>query len=99
MATRKQIEANRRNAQLSTGPKTEEGKQISSMNALKTGLDADSQFVIGESREEFALLQSEWYESQAPATPEERYQVDKLIRCEWLQRRLFRVEAQLWEYE
>lgn len=31
------IEANRQNAQLSTGPKTEEGLAISSMNALKTG--------------------------------------------------------------
>jgi len=34
------IEANRKNAQLSTGPQTEEGKQISSMNALKTGYNA-----------------------------------------------------------
>lgn len=37
MATEKQIAACRENAQKSTGPKTEEGKAISSMNALKTG--------------------------------------------------------------
>jgi hypothetical protein len=34
MATAKQVEANRRNAQLSTGPKTDEGKAISSGNAI-----------------------------------------------------------------
>jgi hypothetical protein len=99
MSTRAQRRANRRNAQLSTGPKTEEGKRIASMNSLKTGLDAECLFVKGESREEFALLQSEWYTFHAPANPEERYQVDNLIRCEWLQRRFFRVEGELWEYQ
>jgi hypothetical protein len=33
-----QLTANKENAQLSTGPKTETGKTISSMNAVKTGL-------------------------------------------------------------
>lgn len=33
-----QLQANRRNAQLSTGPKTAEGKSTASKNALKTGL-------------------------------------------------------------
>ena len=33
-----QLEANRRNAQQSTGPRTEEGKRTSSLNALRHGL-------------------------------------------------------------
>ena len=37
MATAAQIEANRRNAQMSTGPKTEAGKAKASLNALKHG--------------------------------------------------------------
>lgn len=38
MTTRKQVAANRKNAQKSTGPKTEEGKKISSMNAFQHGM-------------------------------------------------------------
>jgi hypothetical protein len=33
-----QLTANQENAQLSTGPKSQSGKAISSMNAVKTGL-------------------------------------------------------------
>jgi hypothetical protein len=35
-----QIESNRRNAQQSTGPRTEAGKKTSSLNALRHGLTA-----------------------------------------------------------
>jgi hypothetical protein len=38
MATPRQIEANRRNAQKSTGPRTEAGRARSRLNALKHGL-------------------------------------------------------------
>ena len=40
MATEKQIEANRRNAQKSTGPATEVGKTKAKFNALKHGMTA-----------------------------------------------------------
>lgn len=38
MATEKQIAANRANAKRSTGPKTRQGRQVSSRNALRHGL-------------------------------------------------------------
>jgi hypothetical protein len=98
MATQRQIEANRLNSQKSTGPRTPEGKAVSSQNALKSGLDADSQFVIGESGDEFAALQHEYITRFQPLTPEERFQVDTLLRNEWMLRRFFRAEAHLWEY-
>jgi len=98
MATQKQTEANRLNAQHSTGPRSEEGKRASSQNALKSGLDAESQFVIGESREEFAQLQAEYFDQFHPANAEQRYHLDKVIRNEWFLRRFFRVEDQLWDY-
>ena len=99
MASQAQIEANRLNSQKSTGPRTAEGKRASSRNALKSGLDAESQFVPGESPQEFAKLQAEYFERFAPATPEQRFQVDNLIRNEWLLRRYHRVEAQVWQYQ
>ena len=42
MTTLKQIEANRRNAQNSTGPRTEAGKERSSRNAVRHGLTAET---------------------------------------------------------
>jgi len=98
MSTQRQIDANRLNALQSTGPRTAQGKAVSSQNALKSGLDADSPFVIGESRQEFAELQDEYFARFLPRSPDERFLVDTLIRNEWLLRRLFRVESQLWEY-
>ena len=42
MMSYRQIEANRRNALLSTGPKTETGKKASRRNALRHGLTAET---------------------------------------------------------
>jgi hypothetical protein len=99
MSTRSQIEANRLNSQKSTGPRTAEGKAASSRNALKSGLDSECQFIIGEEREDFYALQQEHTALFQPLTAAERFQVDNLIRNEWLLRRLFRVESDLWEYQ
>jgi hypothetical protein len=98
MATLSQIEANRLNSQKSTGPRTPEGKAVSSQNAFKSGLDADSQFCYGEDRADFYRLQVEYFTRFSPQSPEERFHVDTLIRSEWSLRRLFRAEAHLWEF-
>ena len=51
MATQAQIEANRANAQKSTGPKTEEGKTKSALNHLSHGFTSHTQFIgAGESK-------------------------------------------------
>ena len=87
MATARQIKANRMNAQKCTGPRTPEGRAVSSQNALKTGIDAKSEIIRTENRTGYDALIATFYTRFRPATPEERYLVDKLIRHEWLSRR------------
>src|SRR5450432_1212332 len=98
MATQTQIEANRRNALHSTGPRTAEGKAASSMNAFKTGINAKREIIRGEKAEEFQAISDLYYQRWAPATPEQAYLVDVLISTDWITRRLRRVEAELWEH-
>jgi hypothetical protein len=99
MATIQQIEANRLNAQKSTGPRSVEGKAVSCFNAIKTGIDSKSQIVRGEDPAELQTLTAEYRERWQPATPEQRLLVDTLIDCEWLLRRFRKAEAQLWQYK
>ncbi len=51
MATAQQIEANRRNAQNSTGPRTEEGKRNSSLNAYRHGFTGQTLLMTAEQAE------------------------------------------------
>ena len=98
MATLQQIEANRLNAQKSTGPRSAQGKAAVRFNALKSGIDAQSQVIPGEDPAALVLLAAEYYDRFQPATPEVRALVDTLVTAEWLQRRFRALEAQLWQY-
>jgi len=66
------------------------------MNALKSGIDADSFFIPGESLGTLYALIAEYTGHHQPATPAERILVDTLIRAEWQLRRLDKVEHHLW---
>jgi hypothetical protein len=99
MSTLRQIEANRRNSQKSTGPTSVTGKAASSMNALKTGIHAKSLVLPSEKLADLELLIDEYYQYHQPATPDARALVDDLIYCEWLQRRLRTAETQLWAFD
>src|ERR1019366_2027485 len=87
MPTQKQIAANRLNAQLSTGPRTEQGKAISRMNALKTGIDAVNEAASGESPAALAALSDEYDHEFQPIGLVERLLADILIKDDWLLRR------------
>ena len=96
MASQRQMEANRKNAKKSTGPRSVEGKAVSSRNALKSGIDAAAETALPfENRDHLETLKNEYYERFAPSTPEQRCFVDQLINDEWLLRRFRVAEAQM----
>src|SRR3974377_64906 len=57
MTSFRQIEANRRNAQLSTGPVTEEGKKKSRQNAVRHGLTAETVIDALEDAEDYSAFE------------------------------------------
>src|SRR5450432_2524990 len=95
MATLSQVDANRRNAQNSTGPRTAEGKAASSMNAIKSGIYAASSVIPGEDPADLAALTARLYQSCQPQTDIEGLLVDNIIRHSWRLRRFDRIDAEL----
>jgi hypothetical protein len=91
MATQRQIEANRRNAQKSTGPGSVEGRAVSRCNAVKTGIYAKSTIIPGEDPAQLEALGADCHRQFRPATPLARFLVDSLVGAEWQLRR-FREE-------
>ena len=99
MSTIRQIEANRRNSEKSTGPTSVTGKAVASMNALKTGIHAKSLVLPSEKLADLEQLIDEHYQRHHPASPEARDFVDDLIYCEWTLRRLRAADTQMWQYQ
>src|ERR1022692_3255637 len=83
----------------STGPRSAEGKARSSMNALKSGIYSKSLTIPGEDPAYLTTLTQEYFQRYRPALPEQRDQVDILVRSTWALRRLAAAEAQVWTYE
>src|SRR5437763_2645320 len=95
MATSKQIEANRRNAQKSTGPKTPQGKSIVSQNSVQHGLLAANPVCLPEEQAEhekfIAHLRAHW----AAHGCAEELALNRLIDCAWRLRRVTQIETSL----
>jgi hypothetical protein len=97
MSSQKQIEANRRNALKSTGPKSEEGKAKSSMNALRHGLTAEQAVLPHENEDDYEKFREGMLESYAPEDSAELAIVEELVNANWRLLRLHRVETQYWD--
>ena len=93
MATAAQTRANQQNAQHSTGPRTGEGKQRSSQNALKHGLRAKEPLIPGEDPDEFDRHSAEHIFQLHPDGILEENLVDQLIDLSWRLKRCGRLEA------
>uniref|UniRef100_Q01U32 Uncharacterized protein n=1 Tax=Solibacter usitatus (strain Ellin6076) TaxID=234267 RepID=Q01U32_SOLUE len=93
MATPAQVTSNRANAQLSTGPRSVEGKATASRNSLKLGLTAQSLIIPGEDPAEFDLFAASHEEKFHPVGPVEEELLEIVIRSAWMKRRYARIEA------
>jgi hypothetical protein len=93
MPSQARIEANRKNAQKSTGPRTPEGKSKVRFNALKDGATAKSPVIPGEDPAEFQARIDTWTQDLAPTNSAERYLVEHAARASWQLDRLDRAHA------
>jgi hypothetical protein len=99
MTTEKQFEANRQNAQKSTGPKTPEGRAAVRLNGVKHGLTAETIILKHESQADFTALIDSLEAEHHPATPTEEALVVQLAMATWRLRRLYHVEGGFYTYK
>ena len=92
MTSDHQRESNRRNAQHSTGPRTPEGRAISSQNARRHGVLAENVTTEAEGYEQYrALLEALWNELE-PHGERESLLTERLANLFWRERRLIESE-------
>src|SRR3974390_2146038 len=99
MTSFRQNEANRRNARLSTGPVTEEGKRKSRQNALRHGLTAETVIDALEDADDYAafeLVVTADYDAQSAV---ERELVLRLASLLWRLRRATTIESGLFKIQ
>jgi hypothetical protein len=95
MTSFRQIEANRRNALRSSGPKTEEGKRHSRRNALRHGLTAETVIEGLEDSEDYRAYETAVVADYDARTAVERELVLRLASLLWRLRRIISIETDL----
>src|SRR6516162_4299826 len=88
-------ERNRLNSQSSTGPRTEEGKAVSSKNALKTGLTGRTVLLPSDDAAAFEQHVQAYFDEYKPQGLRERELVQSLGETRWRLNRSFALEAAL----
>ena len=97
MATEKQIIANKQNAQFATGPKTANGKEVVSKNAIKHGIFTKdlivSSEIENESADEYQSILNNLFDCLIPCNQMESLLVEKIAADFWRLRRTIRFET------
>jgi hypothetical protein len=86
---------NRANSLHSTGPRTESGKQRSSLNALNHGLTARTALLPTEDPDTYQRHIQQFLDEYAPATPTETQLVHEIANTAWRLNRIPFLEAEL----
>jgi hypothetical protein len=99
MTSLKQIEANRQNAEKSTGPITQEGKLQSRCNAVRHGLTAETVIGALEDAEDYKAFEAAIISDYDAQSAVERELVLRLASLLWRLRRTTQIETGLFELE
>ena len=99
MTSHNQFEANRQNAQKSTGPRTENGKRRSRLNAFRHGLAAETVVEALENPASYKKLQAAIVSHYTPQSPVEHELVLRLASVLWRLRRATSIETGLFEIQ
>ena len=95
MSSQKQIDANRLNAQKSTGPNTPEGRDAVRFNALRHGLTAKHAVLENENEQEFQEMLEAFEAEHQPIGPTENLLVQQMVMAAWRLQRLRALETGL----
>jgi hypothetical protein len=95
VTTPAKVAANRENALESTGPRTPEGKAVSSKNALRHGLLSVEVLLPDEPAEDLEAFRGRLHEALQPEGELEELLFDRIASTAWRLRRVLAVEAGL----
>jgi hypothetical protein len=97
MASVAQVQANRFNAQKSTGPRTPEGKAKVAQNAVTHGLLARAAVLQGEDWEEYTCYHEKMLEELHPDGLQETEVAERIVSLSWRLRRAGRYQNAVFE--
>jgi hypothetical protein len=97
MSTESQILANRENAKLSAGSKSEAGKAISALNNTRHGLTGAFRVLPTESQSDFDELLAALRQEHNPETLTETTLVEAMAQHHWLRRRALDLESSCYD--
>jgi hypothetical protein len=95
MISTDQKQASRDNGKKSHGPKTPEGKAVSSLNAVKYGFFARDPLLPGEDADAFHKFSAPLLASLTPAGDVEHMLANRIVDAAWRLRRFPRIEAEI----
>ena len=98
LISNKQQQANRRNAQHSTGPTTPAGKEAIRFNALTYGLRTRATILPDENAAEYSQLWDELEADWQPQTRTERCYLETMVTSQWLLKRVAESEQKIYLY-
>ena len=96
MSTAARVEANRQNAQSSTGPRTAEGLQKSSLNAIRHGFTGQTMLVTESEAEPYRLFTEGFLKELAPVGVHETALAHSVMNNRWRVQQISAMESAIY---